>query len=257
MNILVCMKAVPSTGQVQVDGQFKLQRDGAKLQWNIADEAALEAALTEKGAADTVTVLTMGPAKLEDPLRELLARGADRAVLVSDAAFAGADTVATARTIAKATDALGGFDLILCGRRAIDGETGQVPGMLAAALGIPCITNAEALQLQNASVSVARRLENGSVFLTVPCPVCITVCEYTYTLRLPGIMGMRRAKEKNVELLDTAKLGLTTTQCGLKGSLTKVISMDSKFPGLRKGPKETNLKKGTDTLRSLLWEVVK
>ncbi|MBR4864169.1 MAG: electron transfer flavoprotein subunit beta/FixA family protein [Oscillospiraceae bacterium] len=257
MKILVCMKAVPSTGQVQVDGQFRLQRDGAKLQWNIADEAALEAALTLKSAEDTVTVLTMGPAKLEDPLRELLARGADRAILVSDPAFAGADTVATAGTIAKAAEFLGDFDLILCGRRAIDGETGQTPAMVAAALGIPCISNAESVQLQNGAVFVARRLESGTVLLSVPCPVCVSMCEYTYTLRLPGIMGMRRAKSKTVELLDSAALGLSPQSCGLKGSLTKVISMDSKFPGLRNGPKETDLNAGTDALLAMLQEVVK
>ena len=257
MKILVCMKAVPSTDQVQVDGQFKLQRDGAKLQWNIADEAALEAALMQKGTENSVTILTMGPAKLEESLRELLARGADQAILVSDPAFAGADTIATAKTIAAAAEFLGGYDLILCGRRAIDGETGQTPAMVAAALGIPCVSNAESVQIDTDSVVIVRHLEKGSVSLSVPCPVCVSVCEYTYTLRLPGIMGMRRAKSKSVEILDRSVLGLSLQDCGLKGSLTKVISMDSKFPGLRKGPKETDLQKGTNTLIAMLQEVVK
>ena len=97
MDILVCMKAVPATAQVQVDGHFRLQREGAKLQWNMADEAALEAALQLKGQDGTVTVLTMGPGKLEEPLRELLARGADRAVLLTDPKIAGAATQATAK----------------------------------------------------------------------------------------------------------------------------------------------------------------
>ena len=257
MKILVCMKAVPSTGQVQVDGQFKLQRDGAKLQWNIADEAALEAALTLKGAEDTVTVLTMGPAKLEESLRELLARGVDRAILVSDPAFAGADTIATAGTIANAAKFAGGFDLILCGRRAIDGETGQTPAMVAAALEIPCVSNAESVETDNGGIKITRRLEKGSVTLSVACPVCVSVCEYTYTLRLPGIMGMRRAKSKTVELLDASAMGLSPMDCGLKGSLTKVISMDNKFPGLRKGPKETDLNAGINTLLAMLQEVVR
>ena len=257
MKILVCMKAVPSTGQVQVDGHFKLQRDGAKLQWNIADEAALEAALTIKTTEDTVIVLTMGPAKLEESLRELLARGADRAILLTDPAFAGADTIATAGAIAKAAEFLGGFDLILCGRRAIDGETGQTPAMLAAALGIPCISNAETISVQGSTLSVARHLEGGAISLSVPCPVCITLCEYTYTLRLPGIMGMRRAKSKAIEPLDSVTLGLSPQACGLKGSLTKVISMDSKFPGLRSGPKETSLQKGAAAILAMLQEVVK
>ena len=256
MKILVCMKAVPSTGQVQVDGQFKLMRDGAKLQWNIADEAALEAALQLKKPEDSVTVLSMGPEKLELPTRELLARGADRAVLVRDSAFAGSDTAATAKTISRACEHLGGFDLILCGRRAIDGETGQVPGLLAAALGIPCYTNAEHLESTGGTLRIHRRLENGIQYLDVPFPVCISVCEYTYTLRLPGITGMRRAKDKIIERLNAESLCIDRLQCGLNGSLTRLIAMDSKCPGLRKGPKETDVENGVQGALTILQEVV-
>ena len=234
MNILVCMKTVPATTEVQVDGQFRLKRDGVKLQWNIADEAALEAAL-ELG---TVTVLTMGPGKLEEPLRELLARGADRAVLLTDPQMAGADTLATARALAAAVKKLGDFDLILCGRRAIDGETGQVPGMLAAMLDIPCISSVESIDEEG---QLFRRLENGVQTLKTSLPAVVSICEYTYTLRLPGILGMRRAKSKTVEKLSAADIGLSPESCGLRGSATKVVSMDAKFPGLRKGPKETDI----------------
>lgn len=256
MNILVCMKAVPSTGQVQVDGQFRLMRDGTKLQWNIADEAALEAALQLKTSQeDTVTVLSMGPAKLVESMRELLARGADRAVLLSDPTFAGADTVATAKTISIACNMLGNFDLILCGRRAIDGETGQVPGMLASALNIPCYTNAEKLECIDSLLQIHRILEGGTQRITVPFPVCVSLCEYTYTLRLPGIMGMRRAKNKTIEVLNRDALSVAPGQCGLKGSLTKVVAMDTKFPGLRKGPKDTDIDAGIRGILSMIREV--
>ena len=107
MHILVCMKAVPSTAQVSVDGQFRLCRDSVHLQWNVADESALEAGLRFRGSEGRVTVLAMGPAKLEDNLRELLTRGADRAVLLSDPALAGADTRATAAALAAAAEYLG------------------------------------------------------------------------------------------------------------------------------------------------------
>lgn len=254
MKILVCMKAVPSTASVQVDGQFRLQRNGITLQWNVADESALEAALQIKSPSDTVTVITMGPGKLEEPLKDLLARGADEAVLITDPIMAGADTIATANSIAAAVQYLGGFQLILCGRRAIDGETGQVPGMMSAALDIPCITNAERLELCN-GITVHRRLETGVQLLKAAPPLCISVCEYTYPLRLPGIMGMRRARQKTVTHLCAADLELAPSQCGLKGSLTKVIAMDNKFPGLRKGPKETDPAKGTAHLLSILKEV--
>lgn len=241
MNILVCMKTVPATTQVQTDGQFRLKRDGVKLQWNIADEAALEAALENRPQTGSVTVLTMGPGKLEDPLRELLARGADRAILLTDQAMAGADTLATARALASAVRHLGGFDLILCGSRAIDGETGQVPGMLAAELNLPCITNAQQVQWEQDQWEVLRRQEKGSRQLAVSAPAVVSVCPYTYTLRLPGILSMRRAKDKTVEKLCAADLGLSPEECGLKGSATKVVAMENKFPGLRKGPKETDI----------------
>ena len=237
MNILVCMKTVPATTEVAVDGQFRLKRDGVKLQWNIADEAALEAALDLGG---TVTVLTMGPGKLEEPLKELLARGADEAVLLTDPQMAGADTLATARALSAAIKKLGDFDLILCGRRAIDGETGQVPGMLAAMLDVPCISCAESLEMDD-MLEITRRLENGTQTLQTNLPAVVSVCEYTYTLRLPGIMSMRRAKTKTVKKLSAADIGLNPDQCGLKGSATKVVAMDAKFPGLRKGPKETDI----------------
>ena len=255
MNILVCMKAVPSTGQVEVDGQFKLQRSSAKLEWNIADQAALEAALQLKAESDTVTVISMGPKKLEESMIPLLARGADRCVLVTDPAFAGSDTYATANVLARSIRHLGAFDLILCGRRAIDGETGQVPGMLATALAIPCVTNAEKLEKQSDSLCVTRRLEQGTYQLVLPSPGLVSVCEYTYSLRLPGILGMRRARNKTVELLTQADLGCAAPSWGLSGSLTKVIAMDSKFPGLRKGPICKDTAEGIATILSMLKEV--
>ena len=134
-HILVCVKAVPVSSSVEVDGQHRLKRDGASLQWNIADESALEAAFRLADRDGSVTVLTMGPPKLEGPLLELLARGANRAVLITDRLMAGADTRATARALASAAEKLGPFDAVFCGCKAIDGETGQVPGELAAALG--------------------------------------------------------------------------------------------------------------------------
>lgn len=257
MDILVCMKAVPATAQVQVDGQFRLQREGAKLQWNMADEAALEAALQLKGQDGTVTVLTMGPGKLEEPLRELLARGADKAVLLTDPKMAGADTLATANALAAAAKHLGDFALLLFGRRAIDGETGQVPGMVAANLGIPCVTNAEALELSGEQLGLRRRLEDGTARLEMNLPGAVSVCEYSYLLRLPGIMGMRRARGKQVEILTADMLGLSPEDCGLKGSATKVVAMSAKFPGLRKGPKEQDIRTGAAKLLRLCQEVGK
>lgn len=256
MRILVCMKAVPATAQVRVDEQFRLERDGASLQWNIADESALEAAVRLKGQTGSVTVLTMGPQKLEEPLRDLLARGADHAVLVTDPLMAGADTYATAEALLSAVKALGEFDLILCGRRALDGETGQVPGMLAAGLDRPCVTNVEQLSAEEDYLMLRRRLENGIEVLRAQLPVVVSVCEYSYLLRLPGIMGMRRAKQQQIQRLCAADLDLPAHACGLKGSLTRVVAMSERFPGLRKGPKQTDIAVGAAEVLKLCREVV-
>lgn len=256
MNILVCVKAVPATAQVQMDGQFRLQRDGAKLQWNIADEAALEAALQLRGISGSVTVLTMGPKALEAPLRELLERGADRAVLLTDPILAGADTLATANGLAAAARYLG-FDLILCGRRALDGETGQVPGMVAAKLEIPCVTNAETLSMEYDALILRRRLEAGTALQRVCLPAVVSVCEYTYPLRLPGILAMRKARQKQVTILDGQTLQLAPETCGLTGSATRVVAVDTQFPGLRNGSRESDIAVGASRLAQLCREVEK
>ena len=248
------MKAVPGTTAVQVDGQYRLKRDGVALQWNVADEAALEAAARLKGTG-SVTVVTMGPAKLEAPLRELFARGADRAVLITDRVMAGADTRATARALEAAARHLGPFDLILCGRRAIDGETGQVPAQLAGALGLPCISDVEAIAAEGCRLTLSRRLEEGLQTLQAAPPLVASLCAYAYPLRLPGILALRKAKNKAVEVLSAAQLGLAPAECGLAGSLTRVIAMENTFPGLRKGPKYTDAATGLREMQRLLGEV--
>lgn len=243
------------SSSVEVDGQHVLKRDGANLQWNIADESALEAAFRMKGEDGSVTVLTMGPPKLEGPLTELLARGASRAVLVTDKRMAGADTRATARALAAAVESLGPFDGIFCGCKAIDGETGQVPGELAAALRIPCISNVEKVEDSENGVALSRRLEDGVQNLKAQGPLVLSFCAYSYPLRLAGILGMRRARKIPVEIMTAADLGLSPENCGLKGSATKVIAMAAKFPGLRKGSKEENLSTGVETVKTILREV--
>ena len=254
-NILVCVKAVPHAASVQVDGQYRLKRDGVSLQWNIADESALEAALSLKDRDGTVTVLTMGPGKLEASLKELLARGADEAVLVSDPCMAGADTRATAAALKAAVEKLGPFDLILCGRRAIDGETGHVPAQLAAALGIGCVSNVEKLTWDGSSLVLSRRMEDGVQFLRAEGPLVICLCEYSYRLRLPGILSLRRAKNKTVRVLSAEDLGIKPEDCGLQGSLTKVIAMEQTFPGLRQGPKTADAAAGAAKMLAMIREV--
>lgn len=254
-NILVCVKSVPLSSAVQVDGQYRLKRDGVSLQWNIADESALEAAVSLKDGDGAVTVLTMGPGKLEEDLRELLARGADQAVLISDRCMAGSDTRATAAVLKAAAEKLGPFDLILCGRRAIDGETGHVPALLAAALGIGCVSNVEKITREGNSLMLSRRMEDGVQLLQTQGPLVISLCEYSYRLRLPGILSLRKAQNKTIKKLSAAELGLKAEDCGLQGSLTKVIGMEHSFPGLRSGPVSTDTAEGVARMMDMIREV--
>ena len=253
-QILVCMKAVPVASSVEVDGQFRLKREGAKLQWNMADTAALEAALALRGQEGTVTVLTMGPEKLTEPLRELLARGADRAVLLTDRLLAGADTQATAKALSKAVERIGNVDAVFCGAKALDGETGQVPGELAAALGWPCVTNGECVRQENGELTVSRRLEDCLQIVAAEPPVVISFCPYCYSLRLASIASMRRARGKQIEVLNAASLGLRPEECGLAGSATRVLSAHSRFPGMRHGAKEENVEAGLARLKAMVKE---
>ncbi len=233
-QIISCVKLVPTAAEVELDGQFRLKRDGANLQLNIADLSAVEAALRLKEPDTQVTVLSMGPGKAEPILQELFALGVDRVVLLSDRALAGADSLATARALAAGVRHLGEFSCILCGRRAMDAETGQIPGQLAAALDIPAVTNVQQLQKNGDSLFCQRLLETGTEQLAAGEPCLISLCEYTFPLRLPSILGRRRAKDKQVEMLTAADIGLTAAECGLQGSKTKVVHVDTKAPGLRK-----------------------
>ena len=139
MDIIVCVKQVPDAKDVRLDPETNtLAREGVEAIMNPFDRHALEEAVSLKEQlGGTVTVLSMGPPQAETVLREALACGADNGVLISDRAFAGADTWATSYTLARAVETLGGFDLILCGKQAIDGDTAQVGPGLACRLDLP------------------------------------------------------------------------------------------------------------------------
>lgn len=254
-RILVCMKAVQTAEPVRTEGQVQTERDKADLQWNIADESALEAAFRLVDGTGRVTVLTMGPPKLKDLLKEVVARGVEEPVLITDRLMAGADTHATAAALKAAVEKLGPYDLILCGRRAIDGETGQVPGELAAALGIPCISEVESVEQMDGNLILTRRMGEGAKRLLAKLPLVISLCEYTYPLRLANLMGIRRARETQIIVYGAKDLGLSPGDCGKIGSLTEVMSTERQFPGLRHGSRQTDLQAGVARLLEMIAEV--
>ena len=178
MNILVCIKQVPDTTEIRMDPKTNtLIRAGVPSTVNPFDKYALEAAVQlRETLGGTVTAMTMGPAQAAQALRECYALGADRMVLVSDRRFGGADTYATSYTLAQAVRALGGFDLILCGRQAIDGDTAQVGPQVAEKLGLPQVTYAEEiLEVREGALVIKRRLEHGTEVVECPIPAVVTV----------------------------------------------------------------------------------
>lgn len=228
MKIVVCIKQVPENAQVAVSPQLTMVREGISLVINPADANALEAALQLKDRYDaSVTVLSMGKPSAESMLRQLAPLGADRLVLVSDPAFSGSDTYATALVLSRAIRYLGGADMILCGRRAIDGETGQVGPEIAAMLDTPCITNCLGISgIEDGTLSCTRLSERERQTVLACLPALLTVCEWINSPRLPSIFSLRHRADIPAELLTNRQLGIPEELCGLKGSPTQVKKMD-------------------------------
>ena len=234
MRILICLKQVPDTTEVKLTDDLTLEREFVAQVLNPADESALELGLKLKEKqGGTVAVLTMGPKRAEGMLREALSRGADEAVLMTSPRFAGADTLVTAHCLAQAVKALGGFDLILCGRRAIDGETGQVGPMVAALLNRPCVVNATEGEIEDGCLRALQLTEAGSLQWKAPLPAVMTLCEWSHALRLPTISGLRRAAQANVRICEPEDLGIDPADCGLRASPTRVTHISARPVGVR------------------------
>lgn len=234
MRILICLKQVPDTTEVKLTGDLTLEREFVAQVLNPADESALELGLELKEKhGGTVTVLTMGPKRAEGMLREALSRGADEAVLMTSPRFAGADTLVTAHCLVEAEKALGGFDLILCGRRAVDGETGQVGPMVAALLERPCVVNATEGEIAEGCLRALQLTEAGSQEWKAPLPAVMTLCEWSHALRLPTISGLRRAAQADVRFCEPEDLGIDPATCGLKASPTRVTHISARPVGVR------------------------
>ncbi len=239
-------------------GDMNIDREQTQLSMNIADESALEAALGlcknrkgENREEGLVRVLSMGTLKMKPILSDLIARGADNCMLLSDRAFAGADTYATAYTLAGAIPA--DTDLIFAGRRAMDGETGQVPAEIAARLGWELITNVLSVAHEEGGGLIVRRmLDSGEETLILREKAVLSFCEYSYHLRLPSIRGRRNAMKTEVQVLDAAALTMKAEDIGMKGSLTKVISSTMFETGKRKGKRTGDAAEAAEDLKSLL-----
>lgn len=227
MNIAVCVKQVPDTNEVKINQETgTLIREGVPSIMNPDDKNALEAALTLKDDnRASVTVLSMGPPQAKSALKEALAMGADEAFLISDRAFGGSDTWATATIMAAALEKTGPYDAIFCGRQAIDGDTAQVGPEIAEFLGIPQITYVKELKLSPDGFEAIRYTETGGYHMAVKGPVLFTAIKELNQPRYPKIGSIFRYydQEDVIRTLTLDDLDIDITQIGLKGSPTNVF----------------------------------
>jgi electron transfer flavoprotein alpha/beta subunit len=228
MNIVVLIKQVPNTTEVRLDPKTgSLIREGVETIINPDDLHALDTAVTLKEThGATVTVLTMGPPQAIDALSEAMGMGADKAVLLSDRAFAGADTWATSCTLGKAIRHIGDFDLILAGRQAIDGDTAQVGPQVADFLGLPQVTYVFDIEAVNSDhLVVKRRLEDGYERIQCRLPALLTIISGAKQPRYPIVSKLLLAcREKApIQVWNAADIRVTTAEIGLDGSLTQVM----------------------------------
>ena len=233
MKIVVCIKQVPDTAEVKLDPKTgTLIRDGVPSIINHDDKAGLEAALQlREKVGGTVTVVCMGPPQADVALREALAMGADDAYLRSAREFGGSDTYATATIIATGLRKIG-FDLVITGRQAIDGDTAQVGPQIAEQLKIPQVSYAEQLDVDGDSVVVKRQYEDQSHMLKVKMPCLVTALSELTEPRYMHAGGIVDAYNKEITVwgFDDLKDDLNPEWIGLKGSPTNVFQSFGKKP---------------------------
>ena len=232
MKAIVCVKQVPDTsGKVAVKPDGTLDRASMATITNPDDLNALEAALKLKDATGCeVVVVTMGPPPAEGMLRELLARGADKAVLVSGREFGGSDTFATSQILAAAVNKIGvgPEDVVFCGRQAIDGDTAQVGPQIAEKLHLPQITYAADVKKKGDTLTVKRMLEDGYMTIKAQTPCLITCIKELNTPRYMSVSGVFECYSKPMTVLDYNALKdhplIDATTIGLKGSPTNILT---------------------------------
>lgn len=254
MHIVVCVKAVPSSTEVKMDPvTHTIVRDGRESVVNPFDAAALEVALAIKderaatGEGCRVSVLSMGIPATEALLRDGIARGASDALLLSDRAFAGADTLATSYALSCGIRELGSAsmndaaasgasehgeaapgpslpDLILCGKMAVDGDTAQIGPELAGLFDMPCVTDVrELVAIERGRVTVRHATDAGIELVEVPLPAVLTVAKDIAQPRMPSIAGVRAAAGAPVAVLSAARAQADPARSGLAGSPTQVV----------------------------------
>ncbi len=259
MKIVVCIKQVPATQDVVIDPETKrLKRENVAAEMNPFDLYALEEALrlVEAHGGEAIA-LSMGPSQAAASLREALCCGADRAILLSDRAFAGSDTWATSYALAQAVRHLGGVDLVLCGKQAVDGDTAQVGPGIAAHLDWPQVTYVSAVrEVADGTMTVVRLHEEGCDVVRTALPAVLTVVKDINVPRVPTLRRCREAHRMDIPVLAAADIGAEAACLGLEGSPTRVVKAAPPPPRRGKtvvieGPSDRSADQLVRTLRSL------
>lgn len=224
MNIIVCIKQVPDTTEVKIDPKTgTLIREGVPSIMNPDDKGGLELALRMKDEFGAkVTVITMGLPQAEAILRESLAMGADRAILLTDRRLGGADTLATSYALSGALRELG-YDLVITGRQAIDGDTAQVGPELAEHLDIPQVTYLEDCKFDgNKTLTIKKQLEDGYQMVQVEMPCLVSVLASSYKPRYMSVSGIVECFDEEIETWTVDNIKVEEEKLGKKGSPTNV-----------------------------------
>ena len=244
MNIVVCVKQVPDTTVVKIDPKTgTLIRDGVPSIINPEDKHALEAALQLKEAhGGKVTVVSMGLPMAKAALREALCMGADEAILLTDRALGGADTLATSKALAGVIKKLD-YDIVFAGRQAIDGDTAQVGPEIAEHLNIPQVTYVQDVKVEGDSLIVNRALEDGHQIVEVKTPCLLTAIETLNEPRYMNVGNIFATSDNDIKVMSAEDIDVDKSELGLKGSPTKVKkSMTKEVKGagelVKEGPKE-------------------
>jgi len=228
VNIVVCVKQVPDTAVERTlrpeDGTLdRVTPDG--LINELCEYAIEEGLRIAEAHGGEVTILSMGPAKALESVRKALSMGADKAVHVVDDALAGSDALATSYAMAKVLETTG-FDLVICGAESTDARTGVLPAMLAERLGVAQLTLAGKVDIDGAVATIRRVSDDGYEVVTASLPAVVSVVEKINEPRYPSFKGIMAAKNKPLEQLTVADLGLSGDQVGVVGARQEVLSVE-------------------------------
>ena len=229
MNVVVCVKQIPDPAVPgELDPDHTLKREG-KLILDESDSYGVEMALqlVEAGGGGEVILVSMAPNGEVSGLRTALAMGAARAVLASDPALAGSDSLSTAKVLAKSIERAGDVDLVLTATESSDGYTGTVPGQIAATLGWPALTFAKKVETLDGKVKIQRQTEAGYDTVEASLPAVVSVTAGVVEPRYPSFKGIMAAKNKPVDAVTAADLGLAADQVGWAGARQEITNVEA------------------------------